>query len=343
MVGVTDLVAFGREELWTLPITEPDRPRGKEKPLGDCEDFALEKRKALIEAGIPQDALYLAVAVSAVTGLHAVLVIATDEGDFVLDNMSEWLVEWNKTSYVWIQRQASTSLLDWKNTRATQAKPSVMPPSEHDFFRQSPVIVARLEANAPSVPAALAETPPDMAPIRVADGNTQSRREGVGPQILRGSRGLAFDIEPQFVPASLSTSSVAGIETLGLAPLEDYALNPISGPKMRPRADVARSEPRLVSLDRAFASLANFPIAPKAGVAVSDPVGSPPAPFKLSLTRDLQTLPEQTFWYLGIDGYFAALSPQKMPSFAGGALTFANLPEDDWGRLTDRFLLAALD
>jgi predicted transglutaminase-like cysteine proteinase len=64
MIGTTDAQAFGRQEFWTMPLSAPDRPRGRSKPLADCEDFALEKRKALIAAGIPEDALYLAVAVS---------------------------------------------------------------------------------------------------------------------------------------------------------------------------------------------------------------------------------------------------------------------------------------
>jgi predicted transglutaminase-like cysteine proteinase len=113
MIGSTDAQAFGRYEYWAMPISDPDTRQGRGRPLADCEDFALEKRRALITAGVPEEALYLAVAHTARTGMHAVLVIATDEGDMVLDNLNDWLTEWSKTGYVWIKRQSSTSLLDW--------------------------------------------------------------------------------------------------------------------------------------------------------------------------------------------------------------------------------------
>lgn len=113
MVGTTDRLAFGRDEYWAMPLSQPDRPLERARPLADCEDFALEKRQALISAGVPETALYLAVAATERIGLHAVLIISTVEGDFVLDNLTDWLLPWTDTQYMWIKRQSTTSMLDW--------------------------------------------------------------------------------------------------------------------------------------------------------------------------------------------------------------------------------------
>ena len=113
MVGVTDQTAFGRNEFWTMPLSAPELRSVRTKPLADCEDFALEKRRALIAAGIPESAIYLAVAMSPRTNLHAVVIVATDRGDFVLDNLNDWLLGYQETGYTWVKRQSTTSLFDW--------------------------------------------------------------------------------------------------------------------------------------------------------------------------------------------------------------------------------------
>jgi predicted transglutaminase-like cysteine proteinase len=113
MVGVTDQAAFGRNEFWTMPLTAPEVRSVRSKPLADCEDFALEKRRALMAAGIPESAIYLAVAVSPRTSLHAVVIVATDRGDLVLDNLNDWLLGYQETGYTWVKRQSTTSLFDW--------------------------------------------------------------------------------------------------------------------------------------------------------------------------------------------------------------------------------------
>jgi len=96
-----------------MPLTAPEVRSVRSKPLADCEDFALEKRRALMAAGIPESAIYLAVAVSPRTSLHAVVIVATDRGDLVLDNLNDWLLGYQETGYTWVKRQSTTSLLDW--------------------------------------------------------------------------------------------------------------------------------------------------------------------------------------------------------------------------------------
>jgi predicted transglutaminase-like cysteine proteinase len=54
---------------------------------GDCEDFALLKRRLLIEAGFPRGALLLTVVKDEHGDGHSVLMVRTTRGDFVLDNL----------------------------------------------------------------------------------------------------------------------------------------------------------------------------------------------------------------------------------------------------------------
>ena len=54
---------------------------------GDCEDYVLAKRRALIEAGLSPSALRIARVVTSSGEGHAVLVVKTTKGDFVFDNL----------------------------------------------------------------------------------------------------------------------------------------------------------------------------------------------------------------------------------------------------------------
>ena len=64
---------------------------------GDCEEFALTKREQLLKAGLPASALRMAVASTPSGEGHAVLVVATAEGDFVLDNRLDRIALWHET------------------------------------------------------------------------------------------------------------------------------------------------------------------------------------------------------------------------------------------------------
>lgn len=55
---------------------------------GDCEDYALSKRAALIKAGVSAGSLRIAYTHTRRGEPHAVLVVRTSEGDYVLDNLS---------------------------------------------------------------------------------------------------------------------------------------------------------------------------------------------------------------------------------------------------------------
>jgi predicted transglutaminase-like cysteine proteinase len=203
MVGTTDRLAFGRDEYWTMPLSQPDRPRGRNRPLADCEDFALEKRQALISAGIPETALYLAVAATERIGLHAVLVISTDEGDFVLDNLTDWVLPWSDTQYVWIKRQSTTSMLDW--VMAGEKTLPNDPEAPPRLFDNNPFVLARSgDLAAPASETPQAEIMATLNPELLAPRSEKSVRS----HVAIGLRGFAQDSASTYVPANQATSLV---------------------------------------------------------------------------------------------------------------------------------------
>jgi predicted transglutaminase-like cysteine proteinase len=91
----TDLEVYGIKEYWTLPSTR-----------GDCEDYALLKRRMLIARGWPVSSLLLTVVRDEKGDGHAVLTARTLQGDFILDNKVEKLLLWNRTPYEFVMRQS---------------------------------------------------------------------------------------------------------------------------------------------------------------------------------------------------------------------------------------------
>jgi len=98
-----DKAHYGRYEYWTI-VTDG---------FGDCEDFALTKRKQLIDAGLPEKALRIAIVKTWRDELHAVLTVSTDHGDYVLDSRNPEILPWNKTEYRWISRQDANDPRAW--------------------------------------------------------------------------------------------------------------------------------------------------------------------------------------------------------------------------------------
>ena len=98
----TDLEVYGVNELWTLPESK-----------GDCEDFALLKRRVLMERGWPASALLLTVVRDEKNEGHAILTARTSQGDFVLDNKTDDVRIWNKTPYHFVMRQSYINPRVW--------------------------------------------------------------------------------------------------------------------------------------------------------------------------------------------------------------------------------------
>ncbi|MFN3583218.1 transglutaminase-like cysteine peptidase [Phenylobacterium sp.] len=102
----TDADAWGADDYWATPLRDG-------LSAGDCEDFVLEKRRALLDAGVPARALNIAVATTAWGETHAVLLVNTSKGEFVLDNLTPWIVPWKSAPYHWRQRQVGGEAFNW--------------------------------------------------------------------------------------------------------------------------------------------------------------------------------------------------------------------------------------
>jgi predicted transglutaminase-like cysteine proteinase len=87
----------------------PDRWDLAEDGSGDCEDFQLLKRKLLAEAGLPRRAMRMTVVIDDRDEGHAVLMIRTDRGDFILDNKTNAVLPWSKTGYIFVKREGQDS------------------------------------------------------------------------------------------------------------------------------------------------------------------------------------------------------------------------------------------
>lgn len=60
---------------------------------GDCEDYAISKRHMLISAGFSPSALRLASCKLISDETHMVLILKTTQGDLVLDNLSNFIIQ----------------------------------------------------------------------------------------------------------------------------------------------------------------------------------------------------------------------------------------------------------
>lgn len=80
---------------------------------GECNEYALEKRRELIELGWPREALLLTAALTERGEGHLVLVARTSGGDLVLDNRVDAVTDWSNLPYHWISQQTAASLTQW--------------------------------------------------------------------------------------------------------------------------------------------------------------------------------------------------------------------------------------
>lgn len=83
---ITDSRNWGKSDYWATPVEFMQRG-------GDCEDFAIAKYTALRALGVPEERLRIAIVHDNVKNIpHAVLVVYTDEGAYILDNQIKRLV-----------------------------------------------------------------------------------------------------------------------------------------------------------------------------------------------------------------------------------------------------------
>jgi predicted transglutaminase-like cysteine proteinase len=100
---MTDLDHYGVVEKWTYP----------DDGYGDCEDYVLLKRRMLMEAGWPREALLVTVVRDAKGDGHAVLTVKTDRGELILDNQNTAIVPWYESGYRFVKRQSQSNPNVW--------------------------------------------------------------------------------------------------------------------------------------------------------------------------------------------------------------------------------------
>jgi predicted transglutaminase-like cysteine proteinase len=97
ILAVTDQGHWGVIDRWDYPADG----------LGDCEDIQLLKRKLLVQAGLPHRALRMTAVIDEQGQGHAVLMVLTDQGDFILDNKRNAILPWRRTGYTFIKREGT--------------------------------------------------------------------------------------------------------------------------------------------------------------------------------------------------------------------------------------------
>ncbi len=109
----TDMDHWGLVDRWDYPID------GR----GDCEDYALLKRKILIHRGYPRQALLITVVKDLEGEGHAILTVKTSHGEFVLDNLNDRVTAWADTGYKFIKRQSQSDPNVWQSIGTPSSGP----------------------------------------------------------------------------------------------------------------------------------------------------------------------------------------------------------------------------
>ena len=110
IVEVSDMEQYGREDVWTLPMS------GR----GDCEDFALLKRKLLLQRGWPAWALSVSVGTTLSGEPHAVLIVTTASGEYVLDNLTSSILPPSQTGHTFLSRQSGRGWVSALGARTSE-------------------------------------------------------------------------------------------------------------------------------------------------------------------------------------------------------------------------------
>jgi predicted transglutaminase-like cysteine proteinase len=111
---MTDMDHWGVVERWNYP----------DDGYGDCEDYALQKRKMLMQAGWPRQALLMTVVRDRNGDGHAILTVKTDRGEYILDNESDEILPWTDTGYRFVKRQSQSDPNVWVSLGEPRGTPA---------------------------------------------------------------------------------------------------------------------------------------------------------------------------------------------------------------------------
>jgi predicted transglutaminase-like cysteine proteinase len=89
--------------------------------LGDCNDYAVTKRHQLTARGWPASAVLLSEVVTVSGEHHLVAVVRTNEGDFVLDNLTDRILPWSNKPFQWLRIQTPKNPNYWASISGSNA------------------------------------------------------------------------------------------------------------------------------------------------------------------------------------------------------------------------------
>jgi predicted transglutaminase-like cysteine proteinase len=169
----TDRKHWGRPNKWYFA----------EDGRGDCKDYVLAKRRMLMESGLPREALLITIVWTPDNFGHAVLIVRTDKGDYVLDNLSSKIVRWNQTPYDYAYRQTQSNPNAWVFIDGDPLKP----PKIAEDLAENPldeptVMVSDLNGGVPKIEVIAGsamngeKSKPQMIASRGIDDSTASRK-----------------------------------------------------------------------------------------------------------------------------------------------------------------------
>jgi predicted transglutaminase-like cysteine proteinase len=99
----TDMDHYGMIQWWRYP----------DDGAGACHSYALLKRRILMQAGWPRQALLMTIVHETNGEGHAVLTVETTKGEFILDNLTDNILLWSKTPYDYYKRQSRSDPNVW--------------------------------------------------------------------------------------------------------------------------------------------------------------------------------------------------------------------------------------
>jgi predicted transglutaminase-like cysteine proteinase len=102
ILPMSDQELYGKPEHWTYPTT-----------AGDCEDYLLLKKRMLQQRGFEPQKMRIAVVLQEQDKGHAVLVVRTNEGDYVLDSRRNEILLWHETGYRFLKWQSAEDPKVW--------------------------------------------------------------------------------------------------------------------------------------------------------------------------------------------------------------------------------------
>ncbi len=117
---VSDYERYGLGDFWEFP----------RDGVGDCEEYVIAKRAALLDMGFPESALLIGVALGVGSPYHAVLLVRTDSGEIVLDNLTDRVSPWRDSGLTFVVRQSALDSRRWVRVLPSEAAPKALPKTE---------------------------------------------------------------------------------------------------------------------------------------------------------------------------------------------------------------------